>query len=776
MAVLPFDPYHVWLGIPPAEQPPTHYRLLGLQLYESDPTVIDHAFDRQMSHVKSVQNGPHGAVAQQLLNKISAARICLLDSAAKAAYDLQIRGQRCQTPSPSTTIETPHVRPTGSNSSTRDRRGGRVFWEATKVILGGAAGLAVAVLVLYFAVGIDLFGIFIRTPLVAEKPLPLQPSSAKPSVEAKSSNLPTTSGNILDASLPSNSADALKKPPEKQLLPPDNPATIPPTDTAPGVPPSEPPAPSNNLATEVQPAPALPEKLNVPSPEEQRIVRATIDDIYQTEKAKDSASRQKLAQELARIAADAGTKPVEKFVLFRRSAELAVDGGDLKGSLAFVDKLAEEFDFDVLVAKQAMLSRFAKGANSDSAIGSLENEVRVFIKSAVSTDRYELALQTSEELHAACQKPSGAKYLKAAANTRQGLQQLVEEWKQYTAATKMLEATPDDQGANLLAGRWLCIRKGEWAAGLPRLAKSSDSALAAAAKADISAPQESKVLASVGDQWYDLAKRGPADAYLLARAEHWYRHALKGETGLTKARIEKRLAELNHLTKQSAAVEMEPGKSAKIGTTKNSGLFGSTNWVGLSVPIKGASFQRTISTAMLKITKAEGDSFQGVFEWNAFSDVGASTKGSYEVAGKIEKTAVEWKGRTAASGHVKNGVMCVTSDETSEASEIWLIPEKDAVRPALVSGDYRITEGGVHAFDLTLLSDGSAKKSHVPRAAGRWLGNGQVILIVWTDGWRDLLVRKSGKFQKIAFPPATSPPASSLTGEGVNPGVATKIK
>ena len=24
-----FDPYHIWLGIPPEEQPPNHYRLLG---------------------------------------------------------------------------------------------------------------------------------------------------------------------------------------------------------------------------------------------------------------------------------------------------------------------------------------------------------------------------------------------------------------------------------------------------------------------------------------------------------------------------------------------------------------------------------------------------------------------------------------------------------------------------------------------------------------------------------------------------------------------------
>ena len=29
-----FDPYHQWLGIAPSDQPPNHYRLLGLQLFE----------------------------------------------------------------------------------------------------------------------------------------------------------------------------------------------------------------------------------------------------------------------------------------------------------------------------------------------------------------------------------------------------------------------------------------------------------------------------------------------------------------------------------------------------------------------------------------------------------------------------------------------------------------------------------------------------------------------------------------------------------------------
>jgi hypothetical protein len=88
-----FNGYHVWLGIPPGEQPPNHYRLLGIGIFESDLDVIDHAADRQMAHVRTFQSGRHGALSQQILNELSAARLCLLSADKKAAYDDQLRAK-----------------------------------------------------------------------------------------------------------------------------------------------------------------------------------------------------------------------------------------------------------------------------------------------------------------------------------------------------------------------------------------------------------------------------------------------------------------------------------------------------------------------------------------------------------------------------------------------------------------------------------------------------------------------------------------------------------
>lgn len=88
-----FDPYHKWLGIPPKDQPPNHYRLLGVDLFESDPEVIAIATDQRMVHVRSFQLGKDSDISQRLLNEIAAARVCLLNPEKRAAYDGQLREQ-----------------------------------------------------------------------------------------------------------------------------------------------------------------------------------------------------------------------------------------------------------------------------------------------------------------------------------------------------------------------------------------------------------------------------------------------------------------------------------------------------------------------------------------------------------------------------------------------------------------------------------------------------------------------------------------------------------
>ena len=87
------DPYHELLGIPLQEQPPNHYRLLGITLFETNRQVIANAALKQSKFLRSLGTSQYGEICQTLLNEVAAAKICLLHTEKKAGYDQQLRAR-----------------------------------------------------------------------------------------------------------------------------------------------------------------------------------------------------------------------------------------------------------------------------------------------------------------------------------------------------------------------------------------------------------------------------------------------------------------------------------------------------------------------------------------------------------------------------------------------------------------------------------------------------------------------------------------------------------
>lgn len=99
------DPYVEWLGFPPGRRPANHYELLGIPAFEPDPETIAHAADCLRGQLRKVRPGGQIAAWQRLLDDLSAAKACLLDPGAKAAYDASLQGP----PAPMAGVATPPV-------------------------------------------------------------------------------------------------------------------------------------------------------------------------------------------------------------------------------------------------------------------------------------------------------------------------------------------------------------------------------------------------------------------------------------------------------------------------------------------------------------------------------------------------------------------------------------------------------------------------------------------------------------------------------------------
>jgi hypothetical protein len=83
--------YAKWLGINEHSLPPNHYRLLGIDRFETDPDIISNAADARMVYLRQYQSGENAAVVADILSEVANARIALLTAEKKLAYDAKLR-------------------------------------------------------------------------------------------------------------------------------------------------------------------------------------------------------------------------------------------------------------------------------------------------------------------------------------------------------------------------------------------------------------------------------------------------------------------------------------------------------------------------------------------------------------------------------------------------------------------------------------------------------------------------------------------------------------
>jgi len=580
-----FDPYRKWLGIPPKDQPPHHYRLLGLEPFEPDPDVIATAADGRMAQVKKFQAGKYSALSQKVLNEIAAAKVTLLNTGKRAEYDRQLRERLeaaakvapkaapppARKPPPRAVVaagdsaaETPadavdiaavcsfdaasvfaHV----SDRSTR-RKGPP--WKIV-VAVAGAAILLVVGLLIVFKPGDDT-ATAQRSPSqedgatapsqggnkkASEKP---QPNDSKP--------LPTKPD-------PNEQPKEKSKEPPEKPKPPVDPRLFPPGRTlaelidpvsgegeADPAPPKEPEKEGTPIA----------KKLPVPDEPALKQALRRVESAYRKELASAATTEalSALSAKLLKAAAETpGNLPAEKYALLGKALELAAQAGDLPSVLAVVDRIAQDYEVDALAMKANVLEEMLRSARVGPQLTAVGRQIAAMAielaETAMVDDEYEAAGRFFKVAASAGKKIKDAQLVREVTTTRElDLKRLKARYAAAQAAIDALAADPADGEANLTAGRWYCFTKEQWEKGLGLLRKGADADLAALAERDLAAPTDANEQVALADQWWKLAAKEPALSrlHVQSRAEHWYEQALPKLSGLQKTEVEKRLEAL----------------------------------------------------------------------------------------------------------------------------------------------------------------------------------------------------------------------------------------
>jgi hypothetical protein len=593
-----FDPYYDWLGIPPADSAkggPHHYRLLGLQAFESNPRVIENAADRLMTQLRGFAAGPNGKLSQKLLNEVAAARACLLDEKKKAAYDKPLRAKlAAAAPKPQIAVQPvyvpvpvpvpvptalPPMPTTAPAPPPPAEANGPPAWPAASSApfaistsryrgkSGGGSGLGLAVVGLGgLAIAVVGAAIFIRTdPLELFKPpaattaVHPTPAVITPKPTTKPASEPTTTATTTPDQPTSTPATT-----ENPATPATDPATTSSTTTnppgaetpdprpLPGT--GDPPIAPMPLAGEspVSPAadkPAAEKRRPPPSSDEQQAKLAELKELYKAEfdSGLKPAGREAFAEFLLATTDRLKSDAVARFVLLREAYSRFVQLKDFAPAAEVIDRLDSEFAMEEFKLRLHWLTEASPAAKLPAerlAIVLLASELA---EQAVVRQKIDDADKMVRIAEGQAKNLNDSKLRVKMTAQRIEVEKLAAAWSPVQKAREALAANPSDAAAALIVGKHACLMEGNWKTGLELLAKSSDAALAAAAVQDLAGPAENITAAALGDRWYDIARDDKTLENFYARARYWYQRQPTAGEDLDQARLQQRIEQIEAL-------------------------------------------------------------------------------------------------------------------------------------------------------------------------------------------------------------------------------------
>jgi hypothetical protein len=551
------DPYLDWLGIPPSQQPPTHYQLLGIAPHEVDRQVIEEAMLRQTARLRVFQLGPHALECTRLLNEVSRARITLLDPVKRREYDLSLAPTAVSLeerppatpplpvaavqPAPNTApvpvpVAVPFLPPPTSavelqdrplayvspsfESAVRHRRRGRLWLLIGGGLLLPAASLIGAIVVFLPRLNLEKREAGTRAEQerpVAQAPLarPLQQPSSEPNPRSMPQSRPSTK-------------------------------------TEPGPAPKPEPAPTPEKAPRVEPAsPSKAGKLPVPDQAVQLKAEKDIKEVYGADYAKHRpADMRALAAKLLHQAADPKEEIVSRFVLLREARDLAAEAGDSNRALEAIDALSRQFALDDLLdMKTSALGTASRFATSTTACSALVGNALEVVEEALAADDFDRSLRLLKIAETAAPKTDNGRLVAVVQAWRSELPALHKQYEQAQQAAEALQADLANPEANLAQGRYLCFIKEQWDLGLPYLARGSDGRLRELASKELIRPLSPAELADLGDEWRRHADReqGLAKLHTFRHAHDCCQQALPHLTGVARAKAVKTSADLERV-------------------------------------------------------------------------------------------------------------------------------------------------------------------------------------------------------------------------------------
>jgi len=336
---------------------------------------------------------------------------------------------------------------------------------------------------------------------------------------------------------------------------------------------SELPGTSINGLLNSEPQPA---KLPLPTESELEKSRGLLKELYAAEfaAARSFEERQSFLVHLMTEAEKIKDNSSDYHELLFICRKLAISLGNVPVAVSAVDRLHGTFALeDPMGLRLKTLEEIAANAKSDDVNHNLALGSERLLLDAYENDQFAIALAALEVYKNATKGRLSKGEQNQIAATKEAME---EAQKNYAAASKallILTTNPGDALANFVAGRYLCLVKGKWDAGLPMLARGNDIQLQVLARLDQEAKDANQLL-YLAEEYVraSITAKQPFKRGMQLRAARCYHLAIQNlASGLERVKAQKRLAEANALYGKEAvdrACGILPGQTVGVAPVK----------------------------------------------------------------------------------------------------------------------------------------------------------------------------------------------------------------
>ena len=268
----------------------------------------------------------------------------------------------------------------------------------------------------------------------------------------------------------------------------------------------------------------------------------SIRDLFKEDYARKSPAEQKaLAQKLYSKAMEYKGEARSQYALLLESRDVAVGCGDVETTVQATNELARTFLVDGPALKIASLTKIAAAMKDPETARGCSRALLAVVPEAVRAENFDAAAGAAQKAEGLARVAQDNSLVTRAADLKADVASL----KSEAGRVKPLLEKPGASDAEAI-GRYLCLIKGDWEAGLPHLLAGAKAPLKGVVEKDVLKPVETEKQLEVAEGWIESAQKEKSawrKAAMLARARTWLESASQNATGLIKMRVDKRLAE-----------------------------------------------------------------------------------------------------------------------------------------------------------------------------------------------------------------------------------------